>query len=592
MNRDDQPVVVSGISCLMLAVLFAAGLVHLGVHLKEVQIDEAAVYMHINVQQSERRVQTAGVRGRILDRRGAVLAANRRSISIVCQPTSFQKRGWEDTAKSIEGAIAAVGAAIGRPSPLSAGAVRRHIRQSLAMPLFVWRDVDERELAVFSERESEFPGFAVEETVEREYPEGGLAAHVVGYVGRERGETDAGDEKFNFVTAELRGRSGLESYYDSYLRGVPGERKLQVDARGYAIRGWTVVEARRGLDLRLSLDAEIQREAERQLRGEVGACAVINPENGDVLALASSPGYQLSAFVPSLSREVYARYSEDKAKPLLNRASGGLYAPGSTFKPVTALAGLQAGWPAQETYDCTGAFLLGALRLRCSSRWGHGPLDIRHAIMKSCNPFFCGLGMSVGTNALVRAARAFGLGEKTGIDLGVDAAGIVPDGDWKLRTYREPWYPGDLAQMAIGQGMLLVTPLQMARVAGAIGTGYLVTPHLKLDAPVERTRLPFSASHLAVVRSGMRMVVGGDAESRGTGWRGGEGVPVSVSGKTGTAEIGMGERRRKNAWFIAYAPSERPTVAAALVIENGESGGVTAAPKVGEILRAAFRGVN
>ena len=591
MSRDDQPVVVSGISCLMLAVLFAAGLVHLGVHLKEVQIDEAAVYMHINVQQSERRVQTAGVRGRILDRRGAVLAANRRSISIVCQPTSLQKRTWEDTAKSIEGAIAAVGAVIGRPSPLSAKAVRRHIRQSLAMPLFVWRDVDERELAVFSERESEFPGFAVEETVEREYPEGELAAHVVGYVGRERGETDDGDEKFNFVTTELRGRSGLEAYYDSFLRGVPGERKLQVDARGYAIRGWTVVEARRGLDLRLSLDAEIQREAERQLRGEVGACAVINPENGDVLALASSPGYQLNSFVPSLSREVYAHYSEDKAKPLLNRASGGLYAPGSTFKPITALAGLRAGWPLQETYDCTGAFTLGSLRLRCSSRWGHGPLDIRHALMKSCNPFFCGLGMSVGTNALVRAARAIGLGEKTGVDLGVDAAGVVPDGDWKVRTYHEPWYPGDLAQMSIGQGMLLVTPLQMARVAGAIGTGYLVTPHLKLDVPVERTRLPFSASNLAIVRSGMRMVVGGDAASRGTGWRGGEGVPVPVSGKTGTAEIGMGERRRKNAWFIAYAPSERPTVAAALVIENGESGGATAAPKVCEILRAAFRGV-
>ena len=587
MSRDDQPV-VSGLSCLLLAVLFAAGLVHLGVRLKEVQIDESADYSYANVRQSVRRVQTAGARGRILDRRGRVLAANRRSISIVCRPAAFQKRSWDATATAIEEAMAAVASAIGRPSPLSAKAVRRHIRQSLAMPLFVWRDVGERELAVFSEREMDFPGFAVEETLERVYPEGELAAHVVGYVGRDRRETEAGDEKFSFVTLEQKGRSGLESYYDGFLRGVPGERKLQVDARGFATREEVVVESRRGLDLRLALDVAIQREAERQLRGEVGACAVMDPTSGDVLALASSPGYQLNSFVPSLSREVYARYSGDPGRPLLNRASGGLYAPGSTFKPITALAGLRAGWPVRETYDCTGAFVLGSLRLRCSSRWGHGPLDVRHALMKSCNPFFCGLGMTVGTNALVRTARALGLGERTGIDLGVDSAGVVPDGDWKSRVYHEPWYPGDLAQMSIGQGMLLVTPLQMARVAGAIGTGYLVTPHLKLDVPVERTRLPFSEAHLAVVREGMRMVVAGDGEARGTGWRCGEGMPVPVSGKTGTAEVGAGERRRKNAWFIAYAPSERPTVAIALVIENGESGGETAAPRACAVLRAAF----
>ena len=588
MSRDDPQPVVSGLSCLLLAAVFAAGLLHLGVRLKEVQVDDSADYSYANARQSVRRVQTAGVRGRILDRRGRVLAANRRSVSVVCLPTAFQKRTWEATAVAIEEAVSNVAAVIGRPSPLSAAAIRRHIRQSLAMPLFVWRDVGDRELAVVSERGREFPGFAVEESVERHYPEGALAAHVVGYVGRDRGEVDAGDEKFNFVSPELRGRSGLESYYDSFLRGVPGERKLLVDARGFAIRSWTVVEAQRGPDLRVSLDAAVQREAERQLRGEVGACAVIDPVSGDVLALASSPGYDLNDFVPSLSHEVYARYAQDAAKPLLNRASGGLYTPGSTFKPVTALAGLEAGWPEQETYDCTGAFTLGTLRLRCSSRWGHGPLDVRRALMKSCNPFFCGLAMSVGTNAVIGAARAFGLGSATGIDLGVDAAGVVPDGEWKSRTYHEPWYPGDLAQMAIGQGMLLVTPLQMARVAGAIGTGYLVAPRFKLDVPVVRSRLPFAAAHLAAVRDGMRLVVAGDGESRGTGWRGGDGVPVPVSGKTGTAEIGMGERRRKNTWFVAYAPSDRPTVAVAMVVENGDSGGGTTAPRVCAVLKAIF----
>ena len=587
MKRVEPPV-VSGFACLCVAVTFVAGLVRLGMELKEIQIDDAAGYSYANIRQSVRRVQTAGLRGRILGRHGEVLAANRKSVSIVCQPSSFQKRTWEETAANIEAEVARIAAVIGKGSPLSPKAVRRHIRQSLAMPLVVWRDIGEGELAVFSEHEHEFPGFSVSESVEREYPMGQTASHVVGYVGRDRGESEAGDEKINFFATEMRGRSGLEAYYDSFLRGVPGERKLLVDARGFAIRGWTVAPSQAGPDLRLSLDMSVQRAVERQLRGEVGACAVINPVNGEVLALASSPCFDPNDFVPSLTPDVYDRYAGDARKPLLNRASGGLYAPGSTFKPITAMAGLAAGVPPEETYDCTGVFSLGSLNLRCSSLWGHGALDMRHAIMRSCNPFFCSLGMTVGTNALFRTAAAFGLGQRTGIDFGVDAAGVVPDGDWKLRTYGERWYPGDLAQMSIGQGMLLATPLQMARATGAIATGSLVTPHLKIDVPVERVRLPFDDAKLAVLREGMRLVVSGDGGSRGTGWRAGEGVAVPVAGKTGTAEIGVGERRRKNVWFVAYAPADNPTVAIAMVIENGDSGGATAAPKVGSVLKTVF----
>ena len=587
MSKDDRPV-VSGLACLIVAVFFAAGLLRLGVKLKEIQIEDSAGYSYANARQSVRRVQTVGLRGRILDRNGAVLAANRRSVSIVCNPTAFQRRTWEATAAEIESAVARVSSVIGRQSPLSPRAVRRHIRQALAMPLFVWRDIGKDELAVFSEHELDFPGFAVAETVEREYPAGKTAAHVVGYVGRDRRDADAGDEKFNFFSPEMRGRAGLEAYYDSFLRGVPGERKLLVDARGFAIRGWTVAEPQKGPDLQLTIDLAVQREVERQLLGEVGACVVVNPSTGDVLALASSPGYDLNDFVPSLSPEVYDRYSNDSRKPLLNRASGGLYAPGSTFKPITALAGLAAGLHAEEEYDCQGVFALGSLRLRCSSRWGHGALDLRHALMKSCNPYFCNLGMAVGTNGVVGTARALGLGAKTGLDLGVDSAGVVPDGEWKMRTYGERWYPGDLAQMSIGQGMLLATPLQMARATGAIATGFLVTPHLKLGVPPMRSKLPFADGLLAEVREGMRFVVTGDGEDRGTGWRGGEGVAVAVSGKTGTAEVGVGERRRKNTWFVAYAPSESPTVAVAMVIENGESGGGTTAPRVCAVLKSIF----
>ena len=590
MNGIEQPVAgrVSRTTCVVLALVFVIGLLQLGMRLKEMQVDGAADFSYASSRQSVRRVQIGGLRGRILDRKGRPLAENRTSVSIVCRPSFFQKRTWDGTVGEIESAIGRVAAVLGKPSPLTERVIRRHVNQSLAMPLFVWRDVTEGELAVFAEHELDFPGFSLVETEERVYPNGVLAAHVLGYVGRDTVVSAAGDERFNFALPEMRGRAGVESFYDGFLRGVPGERKLLVDARGFTIREWDVVSPRRGPDLDLSLDADLQREVERQLQGCRGACAVIDPQSGEVLALASAPGFDPNGFVPVLTPACYARYAKDPAKPLLNRASGGSYAPGSTFKPVVALAALALGYPANEPYCCTGVFSLGPMNLRCANRWGHGEMDLRRALMKSCNPYFCNLGADIGTNALVRAARAFGLGVRTGLDLGVDASGVVPDAEWKERTYGEKWFAGDLVQMSIGQGMLLASPLQMARVAGAIGTGFLVVPHLNRDLPALREKLPFDETHLRIVREGLRMVVAGDGESRGSGWRSGVDVGVAVSGKTGTAEVGRGETRRKNTWFIAYAPSDAPTVAIALVVENGESGGETAAPKVNAILRHLF----
>ncbi|MBP5286043.1 MAG: penicillin-binding protein 2 [Kiritimatiellae bacterium] len=578
---SDSSPVVGDFSVLGTALAIAIGLATLGVRLYGIQVLESDRYADAGDVQSVRSVLTGGERGRILDRNGNILAENRKAVSIVLTPDEFKRSTRNATMSGITGAIDRVASAVGYRPAITDRAIERHVRQSPAMPMFVWRDIDDATLAKFCEREPGFPGFSIEETFERRYPYGSAAAHVIGYVGRDT--ADAGESRYHYSAQEMKGRSGIESYYDGYLRGVPGETRIVVDSRGYRVESKVVVEPKYGLDLRLALDIGLQLAVERQLAGETGACAAIDPRNGDVLALASSPSFDLNSFVPTLSRELYTRYADDPAEPLLNRASGGSYAPGSTFKPVTALAGLKAGYPEDAEYECTGAFAYGSMQLRCARRWGHGLLDIRHAIKESCNTFFCNLGADIGTNALVSAARAFGLGSKTGLDLGVDAAGVVPDAQWKMRTYREKWYYGDLVQMSIGQGMLLTTPLQMARVAGAIGTGYLVLPRLNLEIPVERTKLPFAEKDLAVVRDGMRMVVDG-----GTGRLGGEGVPVAVAGKTGTAEVGKGERRRKNAWFIAYAPAENPSFAIAMVIENGDSGGGTTAPKVDAILKRVF----
>ena len=574
-------------SALILALAFVVGLLHLGVRLHEIQVDTAADYNYASARQSVRRVRIGGMRGRILDCRGTVLADNRQTVSLVCHPAAFQRRTWERTAAEMSAAIEDLAKVIGRPAAVTDRKIRSHVDRLLPLPLEVWRDLGPAELARFCEREREFPGFSVQETSERIYPQGTLAAHALGWVGTTVMDAEAGDERFYYVAPELHGKGGIEFQYDGFLSGVPGERKVLVDARGFAIREWTVVEPQTGPDLALTLDAGVQREVERQLLGRRGACVVIDPRNGAVLAFASAPTYD-----PNTVRreDVYGELVADSGKPLLNRASGGSYAPGSVFKPVTSLAGLSVGYPALASYDCTGVYELGEMRLHCARRWGHGELDLRHALMASCNPFFCNLALEAGTNALVKAARALGLGQRTGVDLGVDTAGVVPDAEWKMRTYHEKWFLGDLAQMSIGQGMLLVSPLQMALVAGAIGTGYRVTPRFKQGLPTERTPLAFPAEHLKVVRDGMRLVVAGEDGVRGTGWRCGEGLAVAVSGKTGTAEVGRGATRRKNTWFVAYAPSENPTVALAVVIENGDSGGGTAVPRANAILRHVFGG--
>lgn len=591
MKPDENPLVPI-VSCALTALLFVLGFTVLAVRLRSEQLEQTADRNFEMMNQSVRRVQTGGIRGRILARNGEELAVNVQTSSIVLNLAAFQRRTWKQTAAEIRTAIDAATQTVGRASALTDRDIERHINQKLARPLVVWNNVSEDELSRFAEHESELPGFSHVDALERRYPQGRLASQLLGYVGRERAESEAGDKKFNYYDFEMRGRAGIEFYYDSFLRGVPGERNVRVDARGFPCAEWEVVSPRPGPDLQLTIDVPIQREAERQLAGLCGACVVLDPRDGAVLALASAPGYDPNAFVPVLRRELYDAYAADPRKPLLNRACGEGYAPGSTFKPITALAGLGTGMNPDAEYECIGAFSLGEFRIRCARTWGHGELDLRHALKESCNSYFCRMGYEAGTNAVITAAQAFGLGAKTGIDFGTDFAGVVPDDAWKRRYYEERWYPGDVAQMSIGQGMLLVTPLQMARVIGAIGTGRLVTPHLKAGMATDSVSLPYPSRHLEVVREGLHMVV----EKTGTGHRGAEGVEADVMGKTGTAEVGRGATRRKNTWFVAHAKgtdASRPDarareVAVAMVVERGESGGGTTAPKVREILKTVF----
>ncbi len=594
--RDKMPL-LGARTCWTTAVGFVLGLLALTVRLKAVQLDATADSIGAAEKQSVRLVQTDGVRGRILDRHGEILAGNRPSVSIALNAAHFKKRTQQATTTNILAAIARAATNLNLAVTQTEDAIMRHLQRNLARPLVIWRDIDDLTLARFSEHQFDWPGFICLESEERVYPKGPLAAHLLGYVGRDRTQGTTGDTVFQFYDLEMRGRAGIEHYYDGFLRGMPGEVKVRVDARGFVHDEVVSVKSRRGPDLCLALDAKIQAVVEEQLKGEKGACVVMDPRTGEVLAFASAPGYDPNDLVPIFPKAVYDRLTTDPAKPLLNRASGGSYAPGSTFKPLTALAALAEGVSPNERYECIGYYMCGKMKIRCVRTWGHGEMNVRSALRDSCNSYFCHFGMATGTNKVFAAARAFGLGAKTGLDFSVDAAGLVPNATWKMDHYNERWYPGDLAQISIGQGMLLASPLQMACVAGALATGYLVTPRLKQGLPVERTWVPFTSAQMSAVRDGMRAVV-----THGTGRRAGEGVNAWVIGKTGTAELGRGATRRKNTWFIGYAETAardadgeivrqanpKTAVALAMIIENGESGGGTTAPKAGVVLRRIF----
>ena len=599
---------------LSLGAVYLLGFVVLGTTIFRLQYEDTGDFKADLEQQNTRRIRVPGLRGRILDRNGAVLAECRPSHCIQCNIEEFQRRGdAQNTVAAIEEAVDRLAEMLNlaRPANLTHDRIDRHVKQASAMPLMLWEDVSDETFARFAERSDEFPGFEETTRPERTYPCGSLAAHVLGYTGRSRPD-DA--DSAHFFEHDMRGREGVEQYYNRFLTGVAGERKVRVDARGF--RPTKQREAMMeddmdadvapspGLDLRLTIDKDVQAVLEEQLDGVTGAGVVLDPRDGAVIALASAPTFDPNDCVPRLTQEVYATLTNAPAKRLQNRAISESYAPGSTFKPLTAIAALANGWLPDDEYTCQGVYTLGNLHLHCWDRWGHGPITLRTALEKSCNTFFCNLGTAIGTNAVITVARTFGLGAATGIDLGGETPGVVPDNEWKRAHFNERWYPGDTSQMSIGQGMLLVTPLQMAVVAAALANGgKIFTPYLfardgDQPPPAPVRAVPYDPEYIKLVREGMR-----DVAENGTGrriltrWEEADpdtykrrrfNLNVSCAGKTGTAEIGRGETKRKNTWVIAFAPFENPTVAMAMIVERGESGGSTVAPRVHAVLAHIF----
>ena len=598
----------------LLAVAMLAAFGWLLLRLHDVQVRDAERYVRDQDQTSLRRVRLPATRGRILDRNGAVLAGSRPRYCVAVYLDELRAPGdWSNTVDRVCARLDEVEAILGPDAVRAAGRreVWKHLRLRRPIPLIAFRDLTEAGLARLLERPRPLGGVDVYVQQDRVYPFGDLACHVIGYVGKGEpaappppasddaaGPDENGAESFDFLMPDLVGRSGIEKSFDAVLAGRGGARRVRIDAIGYRREIVSAGEPVPGADVALTLDVGVQRLAERALGDKRGAAVVLDARNGDVLALASAPRYDLSRFVPALSDSVWSEILNDPDRPLVHRAASGVYPPGSIVKPVVALAALGSGALREdEILHCSGAFRRNGINIDCASRYGHGDLDVRRALAVSCNPFFIEAGMRLGWNPALRDAfETIGFGRVP--RLGIPAAsGLLPDAEWKRRARPEgdpAWHAGDTALASIGQGFVSATPLQAALLALALANdGAVLEPRLVRDPGDGRVRdertvldqIVWNDADLAAVRDGMvaAALPGGTAHRAA--------VPgVELAAKTGTAEYDdrRDGRRHKHAWIIGYAPARAPRYAFAVLAEDADSGGRTAASVLHEILAGLF----
>jgi penicillin-binding protein 2 len=529
----------------------------------------------------------AAPRGILFDRNGLPLVDNRPAFTL-----SFIPREMEDR----DTVLARVSVLLGIPLAELRTSLERVPPDSFR-PVRVRRGLSLEEVTRVEERKAELPGVIIEVEPQRVYPTTTFAAHLLGYV-REVNEEQMKQGRYR--RGDLIGQSGLERLLDEYLRGTDGGERIEVDALGRPIQVMRREEPDPGGQVVTSIDRRIQEAAERAMEGHAGAVVVMDPRNGDVLAMTSSPSFGLDQLAGNLDREEWRRLVSDPKTPLMNRALQSQYAPGSVFKIVVAAAGLQEGslTPMDRTY-CNGQFHLGAWTFKDWKEGGHGHVDLRGALVHSCNIFFYQAGLKVGPETMVRYARAFGLGAPTGTDLGNEKTGLIPSVEWKRSRTRRAWQAGDTVNVSIGQGPVLVTPMQVARMMSAVANGGILwKPRLVQRVQEGSGALAYSTSskmtgHVElspVVWNYLRNALVGVVNDGGTGaaarLRG-----VLVAGKTGTAQsIAKSDaaRGQDHAWFASFAPADDPQVVVVVLVERGGKGGQVAAPIARQIYQAIF----
>lgn len=577
--------------------MFLAILVLLG-FLWKIQVREGTKYEASHERQSVRRVRIPAMRGRIYDRNGECLADNRANYCVCVYLEELWVMGRSmSTINKVRAIVNAICAMTGAPAQVTDRQIAEHLHMRKPLPLVLWRGADENMLARVAEAGGQLPGVAITVEPIRSYPKGALAAHVLGYVGR----VDLAEEEetgvYHYYLPDIVGKQGLERRFDQVLAGQAGGNLVQIDVSGFQREELGVRPPVPGGDLLLALDSGIQGAAEEALGDVAGAAVVIDPRSGDVLALASSPAFDPNLFCPSISRADFAALTGNELRPLYNRAAKGVYAPGSIFKPVVAIAALESGrLQPDDVFDCPGYFQLGNRSFACFLNIAHGPVDYRKAIEVSCNVFFYRVGLAAGYETIRDSARAFGLGEKTGIEID-ESEGLLPDAEWKRLRYNAPWVDGDTCNVAIGQGALGVTPLQMACMAAAIANnGFLYQPRLvmgerasnetgfRVPPPRLVRKMEWAPGNIRRLREAMRDVIHSPSGSGRLAAIDG----VEMAGKTGTAEYGPKGNGRKHGWMIAFAPFDKPRYAVAMMLDDAQTGGSSVGPRIRDLMTRVF----
>jgi penicillin-binding protein 2 len=554
-------------------------------------------------RQSVRTHRVPASRGMVRDTQGVILVDSRPAFDVLVVP--------HETEDLVQ-AIRRVASLSGEPESRlwqRLGEVRGRARFQLRL---VVRDVSRDALARIQARLWALPGVVTQASPLRSYPFGESAAHVLGTIGEiSPGQLEA-RRYLGYRLGDEVGQSGIEAHLESDLRGKPGGRNVLVDVRGRELELLGELAPQVGRNVVLTLDHRLQIIAEQELDkiGRGGAVVALDPRSGAVLVLASRPSFDPNLFARGIDEPRWRDLAGHSRAPLQNRALQGQYPPGSTYKVVTAIAGLEEHLIGPETrVYCSGSFRLGRRRYRCWKEHGHGEVDLHRAIVESCDVFFYRAGLQLGVDRLAYYARTLGLGEPTQIDVGSEASGLVPTQAWKERRFGEPWIEGETLSVAIGQGFNLWTPIQLASLYATIangGTRYRPFVVERVEEPEGGTiratqpqplgEIPISQRTLDIVRRGLRGVV---QDPNGTGARL-RGLPggIEAAAKTGTAQVVTSsgdaeeeetpEEHRDHAWFVAYAPTEAPRIVVGVLVEHGGMGSRAAGPIARSILEAYF----
>ncbi len=540
-------------------------------------------------------------RGLIYDRNGMVLAQNLPSFSLRLVPEHIPD--LEQTLAELRGLVAISDEDIARFHK-----DRKQKRRFEGIPLRF--RLDDEEVARISVNQYRLPGVEIHAELARHYPLGELASHAVGYVGRineqELRELDAS----NYAASSHIGKVGVERAYEDLLHGQVGYQQVETNAQGRILHVLERTLPTPGKNLFLNLDVQVQRVAEQALGENTGALVAVDPRNGAVLALVSTPTYDPNLFVNGLDSKTFKELRDSPARPLFNRALRGQYPPGSTVKPFLGLAGLELDQIRQSaSLNCPGWYMQEGdpRRYRDWKKHGHGKTDLTKAIVESCDVYFYDLSVALGIDRMHDYLSRFGLGQRTGIDIRGELGGILPSREWKRRTYRTVWYPGETLIAGIGQGFMLTTPLQLANITATLSMyGRRTQPNMlyaiqdadamnqQLVEPKPLEPVPVGQlDHWKTVINAMQNVIN---SPHGTAHRLSYQLPYSIAGKTGTAQVfgikedeeykeeEISKKLRDHALFVAFAPVEDPRIAVAVIVENGGHGGSTAAPIVRQVM--------